>query len=73
MRADAWERDAVAALPVFPFEPAEVEGREETFRAPILEAEERAEADLMDARRADAISVLERDMYAKDAKRPRAI
>ena len=59
MRADAWEGDAVAALPVFAFEPAEVEGREEAFRAPILEAKQRAEADLMDARGADAIRGVE--------------
>ena len=59
MRTDAGERDAVAALPVFAFEPTEVEGREETFRAPVLEAEESAEADLMDARRADAIRGVE--------------
>ena len=53
------EGDAEAAPPMLAFEPAEVERREEAFRAPILEAEQRAEADLMDARGADAVGGVE--------------
>ena len=53
--ADARERYAVAALPVLTFQPAKVERREEAFRSPVFEAEQCAEADLVDSGGAHAV------------------